>query len=320
MDVLKRIFEDNRLVFLLPFLLILVAIPTFAGDEKTGKNSFSSGPIIGWSGFSRGGFVHQFDTDLDNGGSFSVNRLFIQGGPTYTNKSGTNLSLALGYGLDEYDFSGDSVFGSRQPWEEIHTISLSVPIRWQVSEKWSGFASPTLRFSGESRADFSDSITGGALVGFSYRYSDRLSFGPGIGVLTKLEDNASVIPILVIHWKITETLSLSTGRGIGASLGPGLTLRWQPSRVWAFSLGSRYESRRFRLADNGTYPNGVGADRSFPIFGGIEYNLTPRVSISAVCGMEIGGELRLEDENGDSIIREDHDPASFLGVAFSASF
>jgi hypothetical protein len=304
----------------LSFLLILVAFPTFAGDEETDKNSFRSGPKIGWSAFSRGGFVHQFDTDIDNGGSFSVNRLFIQGGPNYTTKGGTSLSLALGYGLDEYDFSGDSGFGSWQPWEDIHTLRLSIPLRWQVSEKWSGFAAPTLRFSGESGADFSDSITGGAFVGFSYRFSERLSFGPGIGVLTRLEDNISIIPILVINWKITETLSLNTGRGIGATSGPGLTLNWQTSRVWAFSLGGRYESRRFRLADNGTHPNGIGDDRSLPIFGGIEYSFTPMVRINAVCGVEVGGELRLEDEGGDTIIEEDHDPAGFLGVAFSARF
>ena len=317
---MKRIIEDIHVCLVLSFLLIFVAFPTFAGDEETGKNSFRSGHKIGWSAFSRGGFVHQFDTDIDNGGSFSVNRLFIQGGPTYTTEGGTSLSLALGYGLDEYDFSGDSGFGSRQPWEDIHTLRLSIPLRWQVSEKWSGFASPTLRFSGESGADFSDSITGGAFVGFSYRYSDRLSFGPGIGVLTQLEDNISVIPILVINWKMTETLSLTTGRGIGATLGPGLTLKWQPSRAWAFSLGGRYESRRFRLADNGTHPNGIGEDRSFPIFGGIEYSFTPMVRISAVCGVEVGGELRLEDEGGDTIIEEDHDPAGVLGFAFSARF
>jgi hypothetical protein len=304
----------------LSFLLILVAFPTFAGDERTRENSVRPGPKIGWSAFARGGFVHQFETDIDNGGSFSVNRLFIQGGPTYTTERGTSVSLAVGYGLDDYDFSGDAGFGGMRPWEDIHTLRFSIPLRWRVSEKWTGFGAPTVRFTGESGADLSDGLTGGAFAGFSYRYSDRLSIGPGIGVLTQLEDSTSVIPIIVINWKITETLSLNTGRGTGATLGPGLTLDWKPSHTWAFSFGGRYERLRFRLADDGTVPNGIGDDRSFPIFGGIEYSFTPMIRISAVGGVEVGGELRLEDEGGNTIIEEDHDPAGFLGVAFSARF
>ena len=317
---MKRTIKYSPACLLLSFLLIFVAFPTFAGDEETRENNFRPGPKIGWSAFSRGGFVHQFDTDIDNGGSFSVNRLFIQGGPTYTTESETSISLAVGYGLDDYDFSGDSGLGSRQPWDDIHTLRFSIPLRWQVSEKWTGFAAPTFRFTGESDADFNDSLTGGVFAGFSYQYSDRLSIGPGIGVLTQLEDSTRVIPILVINWKITKTLSLSTGRGIGATLGPGLTLDWKPSRAWAFSFGGRCERLRFRLADEGTIPNGIGDDRAFPIFGGIEYSFTPMIRLGAVGGVEIGGELRLEDESGNTIIEEDHDPAGFLGIAFSARF
>ena len=167
---------------LITFFLIFVGSPTFAVEEETRDNSSRAGPKIGWSASLRGGYVHQFDTDIDNGGSFSVNRLFIQGGPTYTSSGETSILLAFGYGLDDYDFSGDSGLGGLRPWEDIHTFRLSIPLRWRVSEKWTGFAAPTLRFTGESGADFSDSLTGGAFAGFSYRYSDRLSIGPGIGV------------------------------------------------------------------------------------------------------------------------------------------
>jgi hypothetical protein len=195
-----------------------------------------------------------------------------------------------------------------------------MPLRWRVSEKWTGFAGPTLRFTGESGADVSDSLTGGAFAGFSYRYSDRLSIGPGVGVLTQLEDSTSVIPILVINWKITDTLSLNTGRGIGATLGPGLTLDWQPSSSWVCSIGGRYERLRFRLADDGTVAKGIGDDRSFPIYGSIAYSFTPMVRISAVGGIEVGGELRLADEDGNTITEQDHDAVGFLGFAFSARF
>lgn len=304
----------------LPLLLVMIAFPAFAGDEETHTNSVRQGPNVGGSVSSRVGFVHQFDTDIDNGGSFSVNRLFVQGGPGYTATGGTNISLALGYGRDDYDFSGDSGLGGRRPWADIHTLRLSIPLRWQVSETCRGFAAPAVHFSGEGGAGLGDSMTGGAFAGLSYRYGDRLRIGLGIGVLTRLEESAGVIPILVINWKISGTLSLNTGRDSGAGPGPGLILDWQPATAWVFSIGGRYESRRFRLADQGSVPHGIGDDRSFPIFGGVEYRLTPKIRIGAVAGVNVAGALRLEDESGNAVIEADYDPAGFLGIAFSGRF
>jgi len=305
--------------FVFSFLMVLIFSPTFSSGEET-PDRYRTDPRVGWSAFSRGGLVHQFDADIDNGGSFSADRLFIQGGPVYATKGELSLSLSIGYGLDDYDFSGDSGLGSQNPWEDVHTLRFSMPLRWKVSEKWTGFAAPTLRFTGENGADFNDGITGGAYAGFSYRYSDHLSIGPGFGILTQLEDSTRVIPVLVIKWDITDTLSLSTGRGIGATLGPGLTFAWKPSSPWTFTVGGRYERLRFRLADDGAIPNGIGDDRSFPVFGGIEYSFTPMFRISAVGGFEFGGELRLEDEDGNEIIEEKYDPAGFFGIVFSARF
>ena len=300
--------------------ILLIAVSPAAADGDTGKKDDGMASKIGWSVFTRGGYVHQMDTDIDNGGSFSVDRFFVQGGPTYVSGEGTSISLAVGYGFDGYDFSGHTGFGGLKPWEDIHSLRFSIPFRWEINEQWTGFVSPTLRFTGEKGADFDDAMTGGGFAGFSYRFSDRLTIGPGVGVLTRLEDSTRVIPVLIISWKITDTLSLNTGQGIGATLGPGLTLDWRPSRTWSFSMGGRSESLRFRLDEDGTVSNGIGDDRSFPIFGGIEYSVTPMVRIAVLGGVEVGGELRLEDENGNKIIEENHDPAGFLGIAFSARF
>lgn len=301
-------------------LFLLIAVPTIAKAGKISERNAGLASKIGWSVFTRGGYVHQMDTDIDNGGSFSVNRFFVQGGPTYVSDKGTSISLAVGYGFDGYNFSGNTGFGGRNPWEDIHSLRFSIPLRWKINEQWTGFVSPTIRFTGEKEADFDNALTGGGFAGFSYRYGDRLTIGPGVAVLTQLEDSTRVIPILIINWKITDTLSLNTGRGIGATLGPGLTFDWRPSRAWSFSIGGRYERLRFRLDEEGTVPNGIGDDRSFPIFGGIVYSFTPMVRIGVLGGVEVGGELRLEDENGNTIIKENHDPAGFLGITFSARF
>jgi hypothetical protein len=271
----------------------------------------------GWSTFLRGGYLHQFKTDIDNGGDFSVDRFFVQGGVTYSPQIQRSVSLALGYGYNGYDFSGSGGFGALQPWSNINSYRISTPVRWGFDDKWTLFFIPTLRFTAESGADLDDAAQGGGFAGFSYRFSDRLTLGPGIGALTQIEDSASVFPVLLIDWKITDRVSLKTGRGTGATLGPGLALDWRASEKWSLSLGGRYEKLRFRLDEQGLQPNGVGEDRSFPIFAGINYTHSRRFQVSLVGGVEVGGKLSVYDRDGNEIVRESYDPAPFIGLAFS---
>ena len=228
-----------------------------------------------------------------------------------------SVSLAVGYGYDGYDFSGSGGFGGVEPWSEINSLRISTPVRWGFDEKWSLFFIPTLRTTAENGAELNDAIQAGGFAGFSYRFSKRLTLGPGIGAVTQIEDSATVFPVLLINWKITEQLSLKTGGGTGATLGPGLVLDWRASGNWSFSFGGRYEKLRFRLDDQGVSPNGVGEDRAFPIFGGIKYTHNRRFQLSIVGGVDVGGELSLEDKDGNEILSESHDPAPFIGFAFS---
>jgi hypothetical protein len=131
-------------------LFLLIAVPTIAKAGKISERNAGLASKIGWSVFTRGGYVHQMDTDIDNGGSFSVNRFFVQGGPTYVSDKGTSISLAVGYGFDGYNFSGNTGFGGRNPWEDIHSLRFSIPLRWKINEQWAGFVSPTIRFTGEN--------------------------------------------------------------------------------------------------------------------------------------------------------------------------
>ena len=172
-------------------------------------------------------------------------------------------------------------------------------------------------FGGAGGASFSDTVTGGILGGFAYRFGETLTIGPGIGVVLQLEDNPTIIPILIIDWKITDKLSLETGRGQAATLGPGLTLNYRANDRWSAAIGGRYEKLRFRLDSSDSNPDGIGEDSSFPLFGSVTHRFNPKSSVSLVGGVELGGELRQEDENGDRIASENYDPAPFLGLTFN---
>ena len=67
-------------------------------------------------------------------------------------------------------------------------------------------------------------------------------------------------------------------------------------------------------------PISTGEDRAFPIFGGINYKRGRRLGLSIVGGVDVGGKLIIEDKNGNEIVSEYHDPAPFIGFAFSLRY
>ena len=318
---MNRHHLTQNLAIIKVLICLLFLFPNFSDAAERPAVSMQMGPKPGWSFPLRGAYTHQFDTDIDNnGGKFSIDRIFLQGGATYASKNRRSISISLGYGYDGYDFSGETGFAGLRPWKDIHSFRVSTPIFWALNNKWNLFVIPSGRFTGENGASSSDAIQGGLFAGASYRFGDKLTIGPGIGIVTQIEDDASVFPVLLINWKITETLSLETGRGLGATLGPGLFLNWEASDKLRVSFGGRYERLRFRLNKDGVAPNGVGEDRSFPLLAGVTYRFTPKIQASLLGGVELGGKLELDDENGNEITKENYDTAGFLGFSFSFRF
>ncbi|MEJ2575380.1 MAG: hypothetical protein P8106_01525 [Gammaproteobacteria bacterium] len=280
---------------------------------------FAAGPLDNeWRWRAQGAGVHRFDTDLDEGGSVSTDRYFVSGGASTRVGSRWRVGADVGYGADRYDFSGSSGFGAAQPWGTLQEFRISAPVRYLAGPDWSFFGVPSLRFNTESGVSLNDGRNGGLLAGAAYRVSDSLTIGPGLGVFSEIEDDTSFFPILLIDWKITETLSLETGGGFAASRGPGLQLNWRHSPQWQFSFGGRYESARYRLDGDGAAPDGVGEYTSVPLYLQARYNISDAASIGFVGGAEVEGELKLESDSGRSLQSSELDPVPFLGITFRA--
>lgn len=293
-----------------------VITATSSSWAQGGPPAGAVGPRGPWSLFVRGGASHQLEADLDAGGDFSVTRLFVQPGVRYTASPKLRLSFTLGYGYDDYDFSHVGRFGGQSPWDTVNSLRVSAPISYYANDRWSVFAVPTVRMFYESGADVSESVTGGALAALSYRFSDRLSLGPGIGIFSQIEDGVRVLPILSIEWKITQQLSVTTGRGPAATGGPGITLAWKQNERLQLGLTGRIDKTRFRLDEVGFVPNGVGEDRSIGVLGSVSYRFNRHFSISAFGGASFDGELRVENSNGNGLIKESYDAAPLAGFTF----
>ncbi len=296
---------------LLAFAVIDLSAPAARAQEA------QRGPFV----FSlAGAVVYQFDTGLDQQGSFAVSRWFIQPGVGYAWDRRSSVSVSLGAGESRYGFSGSTDIGGGKPWRNIRDVRASVPIRFAPTEKIDVIVIPSVRTNAESGAPLNDGRTEGVLAGGAWRFGPDLAIGPGIGWFTELGDGHTAFPILLLDWNITDTLSLSTGRGFAASRGPGLTLTWKVSEQVALGLTGRYETVRFRLDDSGPSPGGIGEDRSLPVIASVAYRPSPAASVVAFAGAGFLGRLRLEDPAGDRIDETDYDPAPVVGITFRARF
>lgn len=260
--------------------------------------------------------VSRAETSIDTGGDFSRDSYALRFGADRGWTDSLSAGIALGYGLDSYDFSG----AAGEPWDDIRSVRISLPVRYRADESWQLFLLPTLRYTAEEGADLNDGRETGILAAGSYRFSDRMTIGPGVGIFSEIEGGNDVFPILLVDWRISDTVSLETGRGLGASRGPGVTLRWRPVGPWTFSLGARYEKRRFRLDDEGPAPDGVGEEKSVPVALGAEYALGRTARLSVLAGAEFAGSLLIENNDGDRVARSDFDTAPFFGGVFTYRF
>ncbi len=299
--------------------ILLLAVSSTATAQDQSQQGRTRGPQPGWATMSRGGAVYQFDADLEKGGSYRATRFNIEAGPGYAWDRRRSVSLSLSYTFDGYSFAAGDGGGmsASKPWEDIHSLALGLPIRWGFSDEWTAIFIPSVRSAGESGADFNETITAGALAGFAYRFGDNLTIGPGLGAVSGLEESATIFPFLLVDWQITDRLSLETGRGLAATLGPGLTLKYQANPRWSYLVGGRYEKLRFRLDNRGSAPGGVGQDISFPFFASVTYSFYPGTTLSLVGGLELEGELSQENSSGQTVAEETYDPAGFLGLTFN---
>ena len=267
---------------------------------------------LGWGTQLDGLAISQGSSDLDDGGSFSATRAFLRGTAQYNAGGGNSIGVSLSFGQFDYDF--DNV--ADQPWTDIRDIRLSVPISFAVSERANVFVSPGVRWDYQSGASASDGETYGVFAGVAWEISETLTIGPAFGAYSQLEESgAEFFPALLVNWDISKRLNLSTGTGLGATSGPGLTLGYAWSDASTIALTARSESVRFRLDDQGLAPDGVGEDQSVPVVISYTYSPNPGVSFNVFAGAELGGRLTLDDASGNEVLRQDYDTAPLLGLA-----
>jgi len=299
-------------------LLLLIASPVAAQSGMDPLENGETAPDSPVSFEVAAGGMFQFKSDMDRGGSFEATRFSADLRARWKLENDTSLLFRLGYGIDDYEFSGTGgSLAGLNPWEDIHTVALSVLYEADLGNDWEFFGGPRISSSRESGADFSDSLEGGGVAGLAWQVDPALKLGLGIGVISQMEDDVRVFPAAIVDWRINQNWRLSSQGGTVVGGISGLELTCRIGQGWEAGAGASYRRGRFRLDDDpaGAAPGGVGEETAIPLW--LRAGWTDearRTEIGGFVGLATVTELDLEDLNGNQIRRDEGDGAFFAGL------
>lgn len=288
------------------------------GDTSTVVGAALQQPAGGPQVSLRGGYRLQFESDFDSApGDFSVNRALA--GIDIAGKINEEISYSLDFQFEHssYDFSAASTLapGSSDPLDDAISILLTPSFRFAINDDWAARAGAALIIGGESDANVGDSLRGSVFGGVERRISDRLTVSLLLVVWSRLEDDATVFPLIGVSWQINDLMRLQT-RGLGAEFISDLGNGW--------SLGARaaWEYREYRLSDDSSAPIPEGVLRDSGVVASIElaWKPTPDIVLAIEGGGVVGQSLEFLDRGGSTISDTDADPALFVGVRASIAF
>ena len=263
--------------------------------------------------------IYQFETDLDSGGSFDVQRHFLRFDVSRFIDRHWTVGLGLSLDYERWDFSGIKGLAGVDLWDEIFRPGVSLPIFYSTGGKWRFGIIPSIDFSGASGAEVGESISYGAVLSAAYAVGPNLMLGLGAGVFDRL-DQSEVFPYVVIDWKINERLRLTNPFQAGPVGPAGLELVYAPNGSWEMGVGGAYRSYRFRLDDSSAVADGIGEVDFWAPFLRVGWRLGGKYRFDINGGAMVGGSITIEDENGNRLGQTDYDTAPFVGVTLKGQF
>lgn len=322
-----RTRRGDRLAATIGAMALIIAAPALAAGqpETVGeldadatldlREPEEAGAGIGLAGrvFGR----HEFEADLDTAGDVSTTRAGAAIDAWGAINESLRLETTLQIESSFYEFNDAQVLlaGSDGPIDEGYDLLLRPILRGEVNERWGWLAGLQLRLSGEADADIEDAAGIGGFAGVTRHFSDRFSLTLGAGAQSRLEDSAIVIPYIAFDWRPTEDLRVwSDGLGVHVSR--------EIDESWSARAFARYESREFRLDDDGPIPDGVFRDDIVLLGVGTTWApASSRMTVAFDLGASIYRDMDVLDAGGDEIVdTEQVDPAFFLSARLEYRF
>jgi len=314
----------------------LMAVSAFGADATSLDSSIVPGPAAtpDASGslpvkVSVGG-SEQFKSEIDrnNAGSFTLTRASLSVMIPVKLNEEFRLNSSFRYGLDYYSWSDIPV--GTTTWDYINTLQGSSILAWQPADSdFSYFGGAFLKMSAESGVALNRATTGGAVIGLNYKVSDTLSIGGGLVMTTVLEDDASVLPLLLAKWQFADNWRLNLGMTDVATAGYGVAVNWLFSEEWEFGLGAQVHKNNFRIdgskneflgASGANSRNGIATEQSATLYLNSTWHASEKVDFGGFVGIASGGKLKLADSSGNHQQKVDYKAAAIIGLNASVRF
>ena len=264
---------------------------------------------------------HVVSADFDDvGGEVGVTRVGGRFTASMAMPPKSRLSLSFGSEHSWYEFDGPVTLapGTNEPFDHVSLYDVGLNFTTQIDDQWSLILGGAIQSGMEDGADFGDSLTYAGLIGTQYKASDSLTLGVGIAVSSRLEDNVRVIPVPLIEWKIDERWRLGTW-DMGYE-GMGYALTYAASDELTLGLAAGYQSRSFRLNEDGPVPDGVARDRSIPVGVVLAWKPSKQFDLRGFAGANFGAEYEVLDAGGSQVGEDQSDPALSFGISASFRF
>ena len=264
--------------------------------------------------------IVQMNSDLVRGGdmhwgggiaSASISREFTQQ---------LDAGLAVSYGYEEWKFSNtNTAWNGNSPWNNINRPSIGVDITYALTEDIVLNVVPTFGWAYDSGARISDAQVFGAVMSASKVFSPTLVLGLGASVFREI-GKTSAVPFIVIDWRINDRWRVTNPFPAGPAGGGGAELAYAWTPKWEVAAGATYRSFRFRLAQDGPYPDGIGETRAIPVFARLTYRLDKASRFDIYAGVQTAGRLEVHDRDDNDISDDKFKTAPLLGLTFATRF
>jgi hypothetical protein len=301
-------FTKTTSLSLVATALLAAAAPATAQDASPWR--FSADAYYGGQG----------DSDLDKGGQVGLTFGGIGLGLNYAPGRDWSVGLRLNATRYSYDFSGTGLIASLEPWSDVNTTTLGLPVFYAFDQNWSLYAQAIVQNSGTKDADRGESGVYGGLAAINYAFAPNRRIGLGAGYFTGLEDDR-VVPLVLVDWHFDENWRLANPLPAGPAGGAGLELVRNLGTAWEASIGGAYRTLRFRLDENlAAAPNGIGQYSAALAFARARYNFSRDVSLDFYAGADFGGEIKLIDANGNDLRTDNLSTAPLLAISLTGRF
>ncbi len=261
----------------------------------------------------------QFDTSLDGGGRFHWNGAIASGSlyRQFAPQFGAGLSLT--YDWQQWSFDNVTRFGPVAPWRDIQQPQIGATLMYAFSEDVQMMVMPSVSWAYANGASTGDALNYGAVAILSRDFSPKLTLGLGAAVFRQI-DRTRVFPFVAVDWQIDDRWRLTNPFAAGPAGGAGLELVYKASDDWQVGVGGTYRSYAFRLAQDGTVPDGIGENSSIPVFLRLSRNIGKQAQVDLYAAGLANGTLKVKNRNGDDLATADYDVAPLVALTLRYRF